>query len=105
MAKIGLYAVLDKAVVAFMPPFAARAHGEARRLFSHHLFGNGPSQIPPTDLDLYFVGEYDQSSGLFAVPEGHEGKLPLLITTGRQALADLNKVKSPASGPEALPAD
>lgn len=60
-----LYAVHDKAVNAFLPPFAARARGEAMRSFvdactdSRHTFNKHAD-----DYVLYELGHFDENTGL-----------------------------------------
>lgn len=60
------YSVFDTKVGAFMPPFAARSDGEAMRSFGDAI-GDGKSQFAahPEDYQLFYVGSFDDSSGLF----------------------------------------
>lgn len=63
--KLQLYSVIDTKVGAFMPPFCARARGEALRSFmgacqdeKHQFFAH------KADYALYFVGEFDDGEGI-----------------------------------------
>lgn len=64
--KLNVYSVYDKAVRAWMQPFYCRTTGEAIRSFTE-LANDGQSNVSkyPTDYELYALGEYDDSSGLF----------------------------------------
>lgn len=64
------FSVYDKAVKAFMPPFFARTAGEAIRSFTE--LANDPKTNVaqyPSDFVLWSCGEFDDSSGVFAVVE------------------------------------
>lgn len=63
-----VFSVHDKAVGAFLPPFFTRSKMEAMRSFAeaccdekHQFFRHA------SDYTLYHLGEFDDSSGLFAV--------------------------------------
>lgn len=60
-----VFAVRDKAVDAFMPPFYARSKGEAIRSFSAAV-GDGKHQFHNNrgDYELYQIGEFDDNSGV-----------------------------------------
>ncbi|QCQ84738.1 nonstructural protein [Blackfly microvirus SF02] len=61
-----VFSVLDKAVLAFLPPFFVRSKGEAIRSFSdacqdkEHQFAKHM-----TDYVLMYLGEWDDKSGAF----------------------------------------
>lgn len=63
--KLQLYSVVDNKVGAFMPPFAARARGEALRSFQgacqdeKHQFN-----AHRADYVLYFLGEFEDGDGI-----------------------------------------
>lgn len=62
--KIGLYAVKDTKVGAFMPPFVARARGEAVRSFQAAIQdGTHAFAKFPADYELWQVGEFDDAHG------------------------------------------
>lgn len=64
------FSVFDKAVGAYLPLFFARSKGEAIRSFAavvqkpDHQFYNNKS-----DYTLFFVGSWDDQSGLFSPVE------------------------------------
>lgn len=60
-----LYSVKDTKVGAFMPPFVARARGEALRNFQSAV-GDKDHQFAkfPADYELWFLGKYDDGTGL-----------------------------------------
>lgn len=70
MSRIQIFSVLDKAVGAFLPPFYARSRGEALRSFTEtsndekHQFNRHAA-----DFVLYYFGEFDDASGMFATRE------------------------------------
>lgn len=68
--KLLVCSVLDKAVSAYMQPFYCRTKPEAVRMFSDSV-GDPKSQfaIHPEDFVLMVLGEYDDSTGLFACGE------------------------------------
>ena len=63
--KAKCYAVFDKAVEAFMPPFYSRADGEAVRSFVEACKDKGRFAPHLGDYTLFAVGTFDDSSGLF----------------------------------------
>lgn len=67
--KLRLYSVRDNAVGAFMRPFVARSDGEATRNFGDE--ANSPESAlakHPEDYALFFVGEFDELTGVLEVP-------------------------------------
>lgn len=65
--KLECYAVYDKAVGAFMPPFYAKARGEALRLFMDAVGDrNSPFCKHPADYTLFYCGVFDDGSGTFS---------------------------------------
>lgn len=81
--KLQVFSVFDKAVNAFLPPFFARAKGEAVRNFStacndkEHLFNRHS-----VDYVLMFLGEWDDVSGVF------EGSQPVRILNATEVMLD-----------------
>lgn len=77
--KLRAYAVRDNAVGAFMRPMFARSDAEMTRSFMDEV--NRPdSELGkhPEDYALFFVGEFDEMTGHFAVPtEPHSMGLAL----------------------------
>lgn len=48
-------------------PFFARSHGEAERVFQNEVTRQSPDNFVwkyPEDYDLYFLGEYDEQTGV-----------------------------------------
>lgn len=59
-----MYAVLDKAVSAFLPPFCMRSEGEAIRSFQDAVSREGtPFNAHKSDFSLCYIGTYDDSLG------------------------------------------
>lgn len=76
-----VYSVLDKAVNAFLPPFFARARGEAIRSFSEA--ANDEKHQFRRHLDdyvLYELGEFNDAAGIFTCGE------PVRIISARECL-------------------
>lgn len=64
--QLGVYVVLDKAVGAYLRPFYVRARGEAFRSFSEACNDkNSEFYKHPDDYVLYYLGQYDDNTGLF----------------------------------------
>lgn len=61
-----VYAVFDKAVGAYLPPFYTRSKGEALRSFSDAC-NDGKSNFTryPNDYTLFHLGVYDDAGGNF----------------------------------------
>lgn len=67
---IDVYSVRDNALGAFLPPFFARARGEALRSFSSAVNEEGHQfRKHASDYTLFFLGTFDDSSGLLATVE------------------------------------
>lgn len=65
-----LFSVRDKAVGAFLQPFFSRSKGEALRSFTEAV--NDEKSMfhkHETDYTLFYLGEFDDVSGLFATSE------------------------------------
>jgi hypothetical protein len=68
MAKLQIFTVYDSKSEAFMPPFYARATGEALRMFensvktSDHDFSRWPE-----DYTLFQLGSFDDNTGSFEI--------------------------------------
>jgi len=77
------YSVLDRAVKSFLQPFFVRARGEALRSFTEvvntkdHQFNKHA-----TDYTLYYVGRFDDASGMFETVE------PVRCVSGLEVLVD-----------------
>lgn len=69
--QLFVFAVLDKAVGAYASPFIMRSHGEGVRSFSEACNNDDKSPFVrhPDDYVLYFLGHYDDASGLFSQSE------------------------------------
>ena len=59
-----MYSIRDSKGEIFNLPFFKKTHGEAERDF-HQLCQDKNSTVAkyPTDFDLYYVGDYDDSTG------------------------------------------
>lgn len=59
-----VYAVLDKAVDAFMPPFFVRSQGEAVRTFADAVNDkSSPFFKHVSDFELFKIGTFDPANG------------------------------------------
>lgn len=81
--RILYFSVFDKAVGAYLPPFAARSKAEAMRSFAdavndekHQFFKH------VLDYTLMHVGGFDDESGLFSVLD------PERVISGSECMAD-----------------
>jgi len=64
--KLGVYAVFDNAVKAFLPPQVFRADGEAIRAFSAGVEAEGtPFAKHKQDYSLFRLGSFDDGFGSF----------------------------------------
>lgn len=62
--KLGIYSVLDKAVMAYMTPFFARADGEAMRSFKDACLDTSHNfNKHAADYTLYRLGSFDDRDG------------------------------------------
>lgn len=81
--KMITVAIKDRALDAFMRPFFAQTRGQAIRMFNDEINNNqSPMFNHPDDYDLYFLAEWDDSTGEFknaGMPEqlaiGKNGKI------------------------------
>lgn len=67
--KLKLYSVLDTKAACFLPPFFARADGEAVRAFESSIMRADQSSLAthPCDFVLYRIGEFsDETAELVA---------------------------------------
>lgn len=71
--KLQVFSIRDRAVDAFMRPFFAQSVSAAIRSFTDML---GESESPaakhPEDYDLFHLGAFDESSGLFETGVPHQ---------------------------------
>ena len=68
MASLKIYAVRDAKVGEHLPPFFARSHGEAERIFENSVRQQDLFRDYPSDFSLWFVGVFHPESGVI-VPE------------------------------------
>lgn len=61
-----VYTVKDTKSLVYGPPFMAHTHGEAERVIKETL-SRGESTLSkyPEDFDLYFLGQWDDTSGKY----------------------------------------
>lgn len=80
-----VFAVLDKQVAAYGPPFFARSLGEAKRSFIDACSpGQNTSFIKfPADYDLYYLGRFDDNTGRFEMEAEH----PMRCMSALEAVA------------------
>lgn len=82
-----MFSVFDRQAMAFLPPFHARAHGQAVRMFmdavntKDHDFNKHPE-----DYELHYVGHFDDQNGVYL----SEGFAPKRLLT---ALDVINKIE------------
>ena len=69
MNNLKLYAIYDRCAMQFQPPFAAVNDAVAIRMFATNCKHPEVSAIAG-DLDLYYVGEIDYSTGEITPAEG-----------------------------------
>lgn len=66
MSKLGVFAIRDRAIDAFMNPFCAPSNGMAIRSFSDEVNrDDSPMNKHPDDYELYKLGVWDQDTGEF----------------------------------------
>lgn len=66
--KLKVYTVMDSAVQAYLPPFTARAPGEALRMFEQSVqTPNHQFNRYAADYTLFEVGEFDDATGQIAM--------------------------------------
>lgn len=84
--QLHVFSVFDKAVKAFMTPFFARSKGEAIRSFMEacndekHTFYRHAA-----DYVLFYHGDWDDGSGMFAQPRDPERVVSALECMTRQS--------------------
>lgn len=104
---IKVYAVFDKAIDAFMMPIYARSHGEAKRRFVESVKGDVRFAANAPDYGLFWLSDFNDSTGDFGVEAEAKLNVPLQIMTGLEALSAANRPASPErprvnSGPTEL---
>ena len=78
-----VYAVFDKAVSAYLPPFYARADGEASRSFAEACKDRNQFAAHVDDYTLFVIGVFDDSTGRFTnVPDA-----PMRLISGQEVRA------------------
>lgn len=95
------YSVFDKAVGAFMLPFHARSHGEAKRMFvssaREHFVHNS------RDYDLCYLCEFNDLTGEYGIDPAEKLTVPLKIMSGAEVMAMLEKLQAPVMENGAAP--
>lgn len=68
--KLQMYSIYDSKAEIFHPPYFNKTHGEAERTFGQ-IVNDEKTQIGqfPEDYDLYHVGEYNDGTGQFTLPD------------------------------------
>lgn len=79
------FSIRDAKAEAFKPPFFKTTHGEAERDFTELVRDEKttPGKYPE-DFDLYFVGEYDDTTGLMASLQEPQRVIKGIQLTNRQ---------------------
>lgn len=63
--QLKMYSVRDAKAEIYNAPFYKRSHGEAERDFKNAITDDkNPNAKYPEDFDLYFLGDYDDQTGL-----------------------------------------
>lgn len=81
--RVEMYTVFDSAVKAYLPPFYARARGEALRSFMEAC--NDPTSNfskHAQDYRLFYLGDFDDGSGVFTPA----GPSPVFVLAAEQAI-------------------
>ena len=86
-----VFSIYDQAALIFSEPFADRSVGLALRAFSDAINGvgaKGPTQYSthPDDFDLYLIGEFSDSDGVFKPHMLNNDVHPKLIASGTTVL-------------------
>lgn len=89
-----VYAVYDKAVAAFMQPFYARSHGEAKRMFVMSA-REGSFAHNARDYELFWLSDFNDLTGNFGVEAQDALSVPLRIMAGPEVIAMLGKLAAP----------
>lgn len=92
--KLRMYAMLDKAVQAYLPPLCFRSEGEAKRSFMDACRGQQQIQNNVGDYAFCFIGTYDDNLG--QVESNAAG--PVIIMEAATALAALSASAAPVEG-------
>jgi len=67
-----LFSILDSKGKLYNRPFTALTHGDAERTFSSTVNHSDPNNLInqyPEDFDLYYVGDFDVSTGKITTPD------------------------------------
>jgi len=72
--KQNLYSIYDNVACVFNKPFVEVNDASAKRAFQHALISSPDTR----DYDLYYIGEFDDASGLIHVGD----RAPLRVMTG-----------------------
>lgn len=88
---VKMFAVYDKAVEAFMPPFTARSNGEAMRMFMESVKRNEQFQAHHRDYALYYLADWNDSTGDFGVADEDKLAVPRLVMSGVDAVQVFSK--------------
>lgn len=65
MAKLGVFAIMDTKVEAFMPPMYFVTRGQAQRAFGDMIAREEMLKDHPEDFNFFELGEFDSQSGKF----------------------------------------
>lgn len=95
---IKIYAVLDKATGAFMQPFFSQSNGAAIRSLTDAVNDySHPFAKHSSDYSLYFLGEFDDTTGMFATND------PVRLASAHELI--LSEVVSPGVFKKSSPAN
>lgn len=93
---IRYYSVFDKAACAFLPPFAARAPGEALRMFENTVLDpKSDMSRNSKDYVLYSIGVFDDASGKFTMVEHGPLEMISALEVRNSLSADLSEDRLP----------
>jgi len=76
-----IYSVYDQAVEAYAAPVALASDAQARRAFVDHVMKDENIAKFPQDFAIYYVGEFDDSAGVFKPMD-----IPKMILSGQEAI-------------------
>lgn len=63
--QLKMYSVRDAKAEVYNAPFYKRSHGEAERDFTNAVRDEkNPNSKYPEDFDLFYLGDYDDQTGL-----------------------------------------
>lgn len=85
MKVLEMYAIYDSAAAYYGQPFFCRSKSEAIRLFSDAVAdGKSPYSAHPSDFTLFFIGLWDDNSGIVTPESAAQRVITALECKARQ---------------------